>query len=170
MLASFFKKLKTKPQLNILFHLVGMLGAGTWGRRITSLPLGFLYFKDRAYWARFCFVFCFWWRTIFVSYFGDQFLISRLRRLCPAEISKFALWGVFFFHSELSCLILNGAFLDQQPIFYSFLKKISPGWYSSVDWVPAWEPKGCWFDSQSGHIPGLQTGSPVGGMQEAPTH
>ena len=30
----------------------------------------------------------------------------------------------------------------------------SPGWYGSVDWVPACEPRGCQFDSQSGHVPG----------------
>ena len=31
----------------------------------------------------------------------------------------------------------------------------SPGWCGSVDWVPGCEPKGCWFDSWSGHMPGL---------------
>ena len=30
--------------------------------------------------------------------------------------------------------------------------------------------KGCWFDSQSGHMPGLQARSPAGGAQEAATH
>ena len=29
------------------------------------------------------------------------------------------------------------------------------GWCGSVDWVPACEPKGCWFNSQSGHMPGF---------------
>ena len=32
------------------------------------------------------------------------------------------------------------------------------------------EPTGCWFDSQSGHMPGLQARSPDGGVQEATTH
>ena len=45
-----------------------------------------------------------------------------------------------------------------------------PGWCSSVDWAPACRPKGCQFDSQSGHMPGLQARSPVGGTQEATTH
>ena len=27
--------------------------------------------------------------------------------------------------------------------------KYSPGWYGSVDWALAWEPTGCWSDSQS---------------------
>ena len=46
----------------------------------------------------------------------------------------------------------------------------SPGCCGSVDWVLAWESKGCRFDSQSGHRPGLQARSPVGGVQEAATH
>ena len=37
-----------------------------------------------------------------------------------------------------------------------------PGWCGSVDWVLACEPKCCWFDSQSGHMPGLWARSPVG--------
>ena len=44
------------------------------------------------------------------------------------------------------------------------------GWCGSVDWGPAWEPKGHWFNSQSGHMPGLHTRSPVWGAQEATTH
>ena len=41
------------------------------------------------------------------------------------------------------------------------------GWCGSVDWVLACEPKGHWFDSQSGHMPGLRARSLVGGTQEA---
>ena len=37
------------------------------------------------------------------------------------------------------------------------------GWCRSVDWAPACKPKGHWFDSQSGYMPGLRTRSPVGG-------
>ena len=47
---------------------------------------------------------------------------------------------------------------------------LSPGWCGSVDWVPACEPKGYRFDSQSGHMPGLWARSPVGGAREATTH
>ena len=47
---------------------------------------------------------------------------------------------------------------------------ICPGWCSSVDWALDYEPKGCQFSSQSGHMPGLQARSPVGGTQEATTH
>ena len=50
-----------------------------------------------------------------------------------------------------------------------FLKivKYRCGWCGSVDWAPAREQKGHWFDSQSGHVPGLQAGSLVGGVWEA---
>ena len=45
-----------------------------------------------------------------------------------------------------------------------------PGWRGFVDWEPACEPKGHWFNSQSGHIPGLRARSPVGGAREVTTH
>ena len=34
----------------------------------------------------------------------------------------------------------------------------------------ACEPMGCWFESQSGHMPGLRARSPVEGVREATTH
>ena len=43
-----------------------------------------------------------------------------------------------------------------------------PGWCGSVDWAPVCKPKGRWFDSQSGHMPGWQARSPVG--HETTTH
>ena len=46
----------------------------------------------------------------------------------------------------------------------------SPGWCGSVDWVPVCEPKGCQFDSQSGHMLGLQARSTGGGVWQATTH
>ena len=46
---------------------------------------------------------------------------------------------------------------------------MSPGWCSSVDWVPAYKPRGHWFNSQTVHTPQLQASSPVGGVGEA-TH
>ena len=51
-----------------------------------------------------------------------------------------------------------------------FFKGKNPGWCGSVVWALACEPKGCWFDSQSGHIPGLQLRSPTRGTWEATTH
>ena len=43
------------------------------------------------------------------------------------------------------------------------------GWCGSVDWVLACEPKGHQFNSQSGHMPGLQARSSVGGEWEVTT-
>ena len=39
-----------------------------------------------------------------------------------------------------------------------------PSWYTSVDWAQACKPKGHQFDAQSGHMPGLQARSLVGGV------
>ena len=52
-----------------------------------------------------------------------------------------------------------------------FIFKIyfSPGLCGSVDWALAWEPEGFWLNFQSGHMPGLQARSPVGGTWEATT-
>ena len=46
---------------------------------------------------------------------------------------------------------------------YDTKEYIHTGWCGSVDWAPACKPKGCQFNSQSGHMPGLWTRSPVGG-------
>ena len=39
----------------------------------------------------------------------------------------------------------------------------SPGWYGSVDWAMAWQPKGHLFNSPSGHMPGLWARFPSAG-------
>ena len=53
-------------------------------------------------------------------------------------------------------------------VIYHFKNcKISPGWCGSVDWVPVCKPKGCQFDSLSGHMPGLWARSPARSMREA---
>ena len=50
------------------------------------------------------------------------------------------------------------------PMAHCFLSSsFSRGWHSSVDWAQACKPRDCWFDSHSGHKPGLQAGSLVGG-------
>ena len=49
-------------------------------------------------------------------------------------------------------------------------EQLCPGWCGSVDWAPAYKPKGRQFDSQSGHMPGLWAMSLVGGAQGATTH
>ena len=45
-----------------------------------------------------------------------------------------------------------------------------PDWCGSVGWASSHRPKGQWFDSRSGHMPGLWARSPVGSTQEATTH
>ena len=57
-----------------------------------------------------------------------------------------------------------------QCLCFGIKKDSSLGWSSSVDWVLAYEPKGQWFDSQSGHMPGLWARSSVAGMWEATAH
>ena len=42
-----------------------------------------------------------------------------------------------------------------------------PDWYGSVGWGLSHKPKVHWFDSQSGHRPGLWARSLVGGVGEA---
>ena len=48
------------------------------------------------------------------------------------------------------------------PSMDNWIKKkwYSPGWCGSVDWAPDCKAKGCWFNSQSGHMPGWQTRFP----------
>ena len=53
---------------------------------------------------------------------------------------------------------------------YLNINATCPGQCGRVDWVLTSELKGCWFDSQSGHMPGLRTRFPVGGTREATTH
>ena len=44
---------------------------------------------------------------------------------------------------------------------------LSPGWCGSLGWVLSRKLKGLWFDSHTGHMPGLPMGSPVVGVGEA---
>ena len=43
-----------------------------------------------------------------------------------------------------------------------------PGWCGSMDWAPACKPKGHWFNSMSGHMPGLRARSPAGSRDRQP--
>ena len=72
----------------------------------------------------------------------------------------------------MSPMLLKTLFLGNQAalcdVYFGCSKmSIHPGWCGSVDWVLACESKGWQFDSQSGHMPGWQARSPVGGVQEA---
>ena len=52
-----------------------------------------------------------------------------------------------------------------------FIKKTLKPWLVWLSGLAlAWESKGCWFDSQSGHVPELRARSPVGGTWETTTH
>ena len=57
--------------------------------------------------------------------------------------------------------------MRQRYILFLVDKKFisSPGWCGSVDCAPAYEPKGCWFNSHSGHMPRLWALYPVGGVR-----
>ena len=74
------------------------------------------------------------------------------------EIKSFKIWGRWF--------------ISLFPYSYCFLCSrsfSSPGWCGSVDWaLLACEPKGRQFDSQSGHMPGLQARLPVGTLERQP--
>ena len=57
---------------------------------------------------------------------------------------------------------------SERPLVHEWIKKLYyPGWCGWVDWVPACKLKGRWFESQSGHVPGLWARSPVGSVREA---
>ena len=82
-------------------------------------------------------------------------------------------YGLIYRNFKLACIYSNMSIFSF--VTYKFLKIIfptvnCPGWYSSVDWAPACEPKGGWFDFWSGHMPGLQARCLVGGTWEATTH
>ena len=71
------------------------------------------------------------------------------------------LMNIVFHHTEWHLIPGN---------LFQLKKNYSLGWCSSVDWAWACEPKGHQFDSQSGHMSGLQARSPVGSIQESTTH
>ena len=54
--------------------------------------------------------------------------------------------------------------------FVNRSERFHPGWCSSVDWALTCKPKGPWFDSQSGHMPGLWARSPVRDACERQPH
>ena len=56
------------------------------------------------------------------------------------------------------CLVPDGSNVKWREVAVKRTKP-SPGCYGSVDGAPACKLKGCWFDSWSGHMPGLQARS-----------
>ena len=116
---------------------------------------------------------------------GCFFFNSLVFRLPNSSIFwQFWLFLVFKFVFVLLSVVQGGRmYLPMPPSWPEVLKynsikfytkpknvKGSPDWCGSVDWVLACKPKGCWFNSHSGHMPGLQARSTIGGMQEATTH
>ena len=55
-------------------------------------------------------------------------------------------------------------------IISKIIKNSALAWCGSVNGALACEPKSRQFNSQSGHMPGMQARSPVGDAQEATTH
>ena len=105
-----------------------------------------------------------WWvSTVFQSSTSLYWVMSGNRdkrwNPGPPEVCRFQLWLVYVTLCEETSLEGRGI-------------KIHPysSWYGSMDWALASEPKGHQFNSQSGHIPGLQVRSPVRGAQEETTH
>ena len=56
-----------------------------------------------------------------------------------------------------------GVIYSRVDIFNREFLQLSPGWCGSVDWARVCRPRGHLFKSQSGHMPGFQARSPVGG-------
>ena len=101
-----------------------------------------------------------------------------LRRLCPDLLISESTeklrrhWRASFFPLLLCFVLFSGIFNFY--IMSHFQKSYnnntrSPSWCGSVDAVPACKPKGHWFGSQSGYMPGFQARSPLGGVREATT-
>ena len=88
----------------------------------------------------------------------------------------------WWYKSNRGCSIfvwLHGHIFVGYPPWHSFPRRVGscyldfkikniPFHYQcgSVGWALSHELKGCWFDSQSGHMPGLWTRSLVGGVRE----
>ena len=50
-------------------------------------------------------------------------------------------------HLLLSLKSTNIFLGEDYKIIFNYISNINPGWNGSVNWVPACEPKGCWFNS-----------------------
>ena len=90
----------------------------------------------------------------------------RSHYMCPAlgpqGFVMLLIWGHIFLHLSpqrtipVYCLTPTVHCVQFMNLPFSWSKMFfCPDWCGSVDWVPACEPKGCWFDSQSGYMPRL---------------
>ena len=126
-----------------------------------------------------------WWLVIFsiFSYIYWPSVCPLWKNVYSGPLSIFN-WVVCFLGLKLSELVnhytkgkvLHLWFMVNTCILQGKKEKLyikegkSHGLHGSVDWVPAYKPKGCWLYSQSGHMAGLWARSPVGGAREATTH
>ena len=79
------------------------------------------------------------------------------------------------FNSQIrNCLLNPNTIVNYHPkifirIAWPKKSKQGHGWCGLVDWVAACELKGCWFNSQSGHMPGFLARSHPGACEIQPT-
>ena len=80
------------------------------------------------------------------------------------------LWSLTFFYVNTLPHWAFWQVSSRECMQFFKMHNFSPGWCGSTNWAQACEPKGRWFHSQSGHMPGLWARCPVGGVCEATTH
>ena len=80
------------------------------------------------------------------------------------------IWGTAKLFSKMTAVFYILTSNGGSKFFTSKKNITGPSWCGSVDWAPACEPKGRWFDSQSGHMPELWARSAVRGGWEATTY
>ena len=95
----------------------------------------------------------------------DMFFITVLQHLsmhmCIWNVQCFSKWGKRNGHGKMP-LTIDLFKTSNSHIFFIFIylfcllkNKWSPDWCGSFVWVLPYEPKSCWLDSWSGHMPGL---------------
>ena len=103
----------------------------------------------------------------------DQCLsfVTRPSRSITTCIVEEYVPGIWFLLNNLGLQekVLDWTYKTLHAFLTQNFKCRCPGWCGSVDWVLACKPMGCWFDSQSGYMLGLQARSPIGDAWEAST-
>ena len=75
------------------------------------------------------------------------------------SLSNFTIFSQICSSSNFPILIDDSSV---NPVVQIKKQESFPDWCGSVGWTLSHTAKGCWLDSQSGHVPGLWTRSPVG--------
>ena len=129
------------------------------------------------------FYFCLWpvitvghYDSLYASKFSGEHLMQRSECfgiLCLFLLESSAVDSRYRWCSSSHAQLMRGEVQNKlAALFLEFTDEswlLSPGWCGLVDWVSACEPNSHWFDSQSGHMPGLWARSLVRGTREA-TH